>query len=132
MTAVPYDYWVGVDLGQRHDYTTVAVLEEPCWIPSGSLHDPQGWVPEGAPGGARVRGERGGFRAGSPRARGGGGRGGRGGGRSLDVLRGKQREHWRVLGENQGRPADPPLYLRHLARVRDLAYPAVVSRLQGL
>lgn len=27
-----YSYFVGVDLGQKQDYTAVAVLEEPCWV----------------------------------------------------------------------------------------------------
>lgn len=27
-----YSYFVGVDLGQKQDYTAIAVLEEPCWV----------------------------------------------------------------------------------------------------
>jgi hypothetical protein len=103
MIALPFDYWIGCDLGQRHDYTTLAVVEEQAWIP-GRLSDADRLL---APAGAA-------------------------GWTGLDGLRPVERQHWRRYAEQHGRPAAPPLALRHLARWRDVSYPATVSRIQAL
>ncbi len=38
-----YSYYVGVDLGQRQDFTAVAVLEEPVFVDGWAL-EPPGWA----------------------------------------------------------------------------------------
>jgi hypothetical protein len=101
--AVPFDYVLGLDLGQLHDFTALALLEEPCWIPGRTAVDTQALAPEGAEGWT-----------------------------GLDQLAPRQRAHWRFTAEQAGRPPDPPLYLRHLERCRGVPYPDVVKRVQGL
>lgn len=42
-----HDYYLGVDLGQAQDYSAIAVVEEPVWIPDGrdELFSPRtGWL----------------------------------------------------------------------------------------
>ena len=100
---IPFDYWIGCELGQRHDYTTLAILEEPVWIPSALSDTDRLLAPTGAAGWV-----------------------------SLDARRPVEREHWRVYAERHGRPSAPPRHLRHLARWRDVSYPATVSRIATL
>src|SRR5215207_5139360 len=44
-----FSYYIGLDLGQMSDYTAIAVIEEPVWIPDAAvawdLHQPAaGWT----------------------------------------------------------------------------------------
>lgn len=90
-------YYVGLDLGQKQDYTALAVLEEGLWVPDeetrAALNLPAvGWL--------------------SPAA-----------------VTPNQREQVRSLNYLYGRPAQPPLKLRHLERFAlGTAYPAIVRR----
>jgi len=100
------DYYVGLDLGQASDFTAIAVLEEPVWVPptpsenlNESLYwprDRRGWVSitEMVPAAA-------------------------------DYFRG--RNYF-----DDDRPGRPPLFVRHLERVRHLPYSAVVQRVADL
>lgn len=38
-----YSYYLGLDLGQRRDYTALCIIEEPVWIPPDAL-EPDGWA----------------------------------------------------------------------------------------
>lgn len=100
-----FNYYVGLDLGQSRDYTALAVLEEPVWVPddhdvrqSVGLHNTErsGWV--------------------SPA--------------DMTPYLATQALS---LGYHYGRPPNPPLYLRHLERF-DLGtrYTAVVKRVSDL
>jgi hypothetical protein len=104
---VLYSYYVGVDLGQKADYTAVAVLEEPAWV--------EGWVAENR----RLAWELGlGSAAGwvSPADV------------SADGLGGLLE-----LNRRFGRPAGPPLSLRHLERFPlGTPYPKIVERIGGM
>jgi hypothetical protein len=108
---VLYSYYVGLDLGQRQDYTAVAVLEEPVWL-EGYLTEPRpglwrlglselsdlepGWVSPG-----KI---------------------------SPTVL-----ERVLALNYREGRPAGAPLNLRHLQRFPlGTPYPEVVGRVLGM
>jgi hypothetical protein len=105
MVNLGFDYYVGCDLGQRHDYTAVALLEEPVWIPStaGARVDPQALTPDGPYGWV-----------------------------PLDRVTPHQRAHWRVQAEQGGRPPDPPLALRGLWRWRGESYVTGVARIRDL
>lgn len=102
-----YSYYVGVDLGQKADYTAVAVLEEPVWV--------EGWVAENR----RLAWELGtGHASGwvSPADV------------SPDGLGGLLE-----LNRRLGRPVGPPLSLRHLERFPlGTPYPKIVERVSGV
>jgi len=100
------DYFVGLDLGQASDYTAIAILEEPVWIPptpsenlNESLYwprDRRGWV-------------------------------------SITELVPAAADYFR--GRNyydDDRPARPPFLVRHLERVRHISYSAIVQRVADL
>jgi len=99
-----FDYLVGVDLGQVNDYTAIAVAEEPVWIgpPREWSKDQVLW----------------------PRDR-------RGWVAPSDLVR-AQAEHFRFLTYRGERPHRPPLYLRHLERLRHVSYSAIVEKVRGL
>jgi hypothetical protein len=40
---MPFSYYLGLDLGQSQDYTALAVVEEPVWVPSEAL-ETLGWA----------------------------------------------------------------------------------------
>jgi hypothetical protein len=40
---MPFSYYVGLDLGQSQDYTALALIEEPVWVPEGEIREP-GWA----------------------------------------------------------------------------------------
>jgi len=40
---MPFSYYIGLDLGQSQDYTALALLEEPVWVPTEEMKAP-GWV----------------------------------------------------------------------------------------
>lgn len=102
-----YSYYVGVDLGQRQDYTAVAIIEEPAWVEPWlvenkryayqlGLGDKSGWVSpaEISPSGLR------------------------------EVL---------ALNYREGRPAGAPLSLRHLERFPlGTPYPEIVERVGAM
>lgn len=99
-------YYVGLDLGQSADYTALAILEEPLWLGAGEIDWPEfGVFPK--------EGDEGWV---SP-AR-------------LGPIHAHQ-----VLAVNHhyGRPAHPPLYLRHLERY-DLGtkYTEIIDRVKRL
>lgn len=98
---MPYNYYIGLDLGEKQDYSAIAVLEEPLWIEEarwtfGDVSLEHGW-------------------------------------RSPADL-----EPWmadQILQANgrRGRPADPPLWVRHLERLPlDTRYFEVVARVKEL
>lgn len=104
-----YSYYVGVDLGQRQDYTAVSIIEEPVWVDPlwaesrrvawelGIEGKKPGWVsPAEVPPG--------------------------------DPLR-------EILAANRasGKPPDAPLSLRHLERLSlGTPYPEVVERVRNM
>jgi hypothetical protein len=87
--AEPHSYYVGADVGQSSDYFAVAVLEEPCWIPSSWSEDldQRGLAPPGVSGWV------------SPA--------------DLVPVQRRRARAWNWL---RGRPADVPLRLRRLHR----------------
>ena len=99
-----FDYLVGVDLGQVNDYTAIAVTEEPVWI-----GEPRGWSRD---------------RARWPQAR-------RGWVPPSELVR-SQAEHFRSTTYAGERPHRPPLYLRHLERLRHVSYSAIVEQVRAL
>jgi len=50
----------------------------------------------------------------------------------LDVLTAPQVAHWRYANRHEGRPPDPPLYLRHLERMRDTSYQQILDRVGAI
>ena len=101
--ALPYDFYVGLDLGQLFDYTALAVLEEPVHVPAGDAPHAAGLAPPDTSGWV-----------------------------SLDRLTPAQQRYWRAVGEQRGRPPDPPLLLRHLERHRGVSYVDIAARVQRL
>jgi hypothetical protein len=100
---VSFDYFVGLDLGQVHDWTAIAVLEEPVWIGDPPPFDPQAiWPLE------------------------------RRGWTSPAALVPQQVRHFRALTSAGRRPGKPPLYLRHLERMRHRSYVDIVGRVRAL
>jgi hypothetical protein len=99
-------YYVGVDLGQKADYTAVAVIEEPVWVESWSV-EPGRWAWHlGIKGSGWVSPEK--FHP---------------------------RELEQVLESNyyEGRPAGVPLSLRHLERFElGTTYPRIVERVAAI
>jgi hypothetical protein len=103
-----YHYYIGLDLGQSSDYTAIAILEEPVWI--GGETD---WtefnvfIPDSV-------GELAGW---------------------VSPARLSRRSANNVLAVNHryGRPAHPPLYLRHLERFElGTKYTDIVQRVKQL
>lgn len=106
-----YSYYVGVDLGQKQDYTAVAVLEEPCWVadwmatPSNhnyelGLYD----LDKLGPGWA-----------------------------SPAKMQPAVLEQLRALNYYEGRPLASPLSLRHLERFAlGTPYPKIVERVKAM
>lgn len=98
-----HDFLVGLDLGQVHDYTAIAIAERPLWIgpePSdtcSAIHStgPQGWT------------------------------------RPSELLPVKV-AHFRALNLAGHRPGKPPLYVRHLERMVGRSYQHVVDRVAEL
>lgn len=101
-----YNYYVGVDLGSRQDYTAMTVLEEPVWVgPEALLPNNWGW---------HYGIEKGGWV--SPA--------------ELSQL---QVDSAQSANYYHGRPRDVPLQIRHLERLKlGTSYPAVVKRVGEL
>jgi hypothetical protein len=103
---MPFSYYVGLDLGQSQDYTALAVVEEPVWVPSEAL-EVQGWA-------WHLNLTEGGWL-------------------SPSSLSNWQLEEVLSVNYHNGRPPDPPFSLRHLERFElGTRYPAVIDRVRGL
>lgn len=101
-----YSYYVGLDLGQARDFTALAIIEEPLWVPSGELDYP-GWA-----GYLNIH---------------------EAGWVSPANLVPHQVEEARHINYQQGRPPDPPLSVRHLERFElGTPYPVIVERVRTL
>ncbi len=101
-----YSYFAGLDLGQRQDYTAVAVLEEPCWV-EGYLTERRPWLYEA---GLSELADL------SP------------GWVSPSELSPSVCEQVLALNHHEGKPPDVPLALRHLQRFPlDTPYPEIVE-----
>lgn len=101
-----YSYYLGLDLGQKSDYTAVAVIEEPVWIEPWSAQ-PGRW--------ARALGLR---------------RGGWVSPQDIDPLSLEE-----ILSANyyNGKPAGVPLACRHLQRFElGTPYPAIVGHIRQM
>ena len=84
-----FHYYVGLDLGQSADYTALCVLEEPVWVgPETSWEDFGVFLPEGVEEGWV----------------------------SPARLGPRYARQALAVNHKHGRPAHPPLYLRHLER----------------
>ncbi len=102
MTFLP-SYFVGLDLGKRQDFTALAVIEEPLWVPS----DEQAFAWNMPPIGTGWL---------SPATF------------APEVVR-----TIRAHNFHEGRPAQPPLSVRHLQRFPlGTKYPAIVQRVAAL
>lgn len=97
------DYYLGADFGQANDFTALALIEEPVWIPARTENDPTALHPIGHEGWV-----------------------------SPSVLVPSQVGHFRSLNYHQGRPPYPPLSLRHLERLRHVSYGKIVERIAAL
>ena len=101
-----YSYFVGLDLGQARDYSALALVEAPVWVPGSELvHTGSAWR-------LNLSAELAGWVSPS----------------KLDPW---QLE--RVLSFNyyQGQPPDPPLSLRHLERFElGTRYPVIIERVR--
>jgi hypothetical protein len=103
---MPYSYYVGLDLGQSRDYTALALLEEPAWVPPGEMKYP-GW-------GWALNLEEPGWV-------------------SPSDLPEHRLEQVLAVNHERGRPPDPPLSLRHLERFElGTRYPDVIERVGRL
>jgi hypothetical protein len=98
-----FDYYFGADFGQANDYTALAIVEEPVWIPGRLEVDPTALHPIGREGWV------------SP----------------ADLVP-AQVQHFRGVNYYQGRPPHPPLSLRHLERMRHQSYGKIVDRIAEL
>src|SRR3712207_1266877 len=101
-----YSYYVGVDLGQKADYTAVAVIEEPVWVGSGTAESGRWAWYLGIEGSSWVSPEK------------------------FHPIELEQ-----VLATNyyEGRPAGVPLSLRHLERFElGTPYPRIVERVGAI
>lgn len=98
-----FDYYLGADFGQANDYTALALVELPVWIPERATVDPTAMQPAGLSGWV-----------------------------GLDDLVPSQIHYFRQHNEHHGRPASPPLWLRHLERMRRVSYQKVVDRIGEL
>jgi hypothetical protein len=106
MSQVESDFYIGVDVGQLQDYTALAVLAVPVWIPPASSFDGRLLWPSDE----RMRGWV------SPRE-----------------LPPRQLQYWRQHNENYGRPPKPPLNIIHLQRFElGTRYPVVVESVRRL
>jgi hypothetical protein len=103
---VLYSYYVGVDLGQKADYTAVAVIEEPVWVEP-TTAEPGRWAWHlGIEGSGWVSPEK----------------------IYPDALE-------KVITSNyyEGKPAEVPLSLRHLERFElGTPYPQIVERVTAI
>jgi hypothetical protein len=103
---MPFSYYVGLDLGQSQDYTALAVVEEPVWVPSDAL-ETMGWA----------------WRLNIGEA----------GWVSPTSLSQWQLEEALSVNYHYGRPPDPALSLRHLERFElGTRYPDVIARVRSL
>jgi hypothetical protein len=103
---VLYSYYVGVDLGQKADYTAVAVIEEPVWIES--------WTTERGRCAWQLGIEESGW---------------------VSPEKFHPSELGQVLASNyyEGKPAGAPLSLRHLERFElGTPYPQIVERVTAI
>jgi len=103
---MPFSYYVGLDLGQSQDYTALAVVEEPVWVPSDAL-EVQGWAWQ-----LNI---------------------GESGWVSPSILSQWQLEETLSVNYHYGRPSEVPLSLRHLERFElGTRYPDVIARVRSL
>src|SRR5215208_6070185 len=99
-------YYVGVDLGQKADYTAVAVIEEPVWVESWSV-EPERWA----------------WYLGIQES----------GWVSPQKFHPRELEQVLEYNYEEGRPAGVPLSLRHLERFElGTPYPRIVDRVVTL
>jgi hypothetical protein len=101
-----WDYLVGLDLGQASDFTALAVCEEPVWVGE----PPSDTTPEEGLLWSTVR---------------------RGWASIVELLP-VQAEHFRRLTYLGHRPSRPPLFVRHLERVRHVSYSNIVAKVAAL
>lgn len=101
-----YSYYLGLDLGQKNDYTAISIIEEPVWIPE--------WL---------ARDHRTAFEFGlEPRKT-------RAGWLAPDKVDPRALPDLLELNRREGRPAAPPLLMPHLERIPlGTPYPLVVQR----
>jgi hypothetical protein len=103
---MPFSYYVGLDLGQARDFSALALLEEPVWVPSEELNYP-GWA-------ARLNIHRAGWV-------------------SPSSLTHYQLEQALSVNHHYGRAPHPPMSLRHLERFElGTRYPVVIDKVSRL
>lgn len=106
-----YSYHVGVDLGQRQDYTAMSIVEDPVWLDD--------WLAKPHPMLYRVGLEE--LKDLSP------------GWVSPAKLSPSALQELRAINRHEGRPADPTLSVRHLERLPlSTPYPKVVERVRAM
>lgn len=105
-----FSYYIGVDLGQRQDYTAVAIIEEPVFVNGQDLEPGEGWA----------------WRFGVQNVE-------ETGWISPATLHSAALREGRAANYHGGRPASVPLSLRHLERLPlDTPYPQVVERVGAM
>jgi hypothetical protein len=103
---MPFSYYVGLDLGQSQDYTALAVVEEPVWVPTRALQAGD-WAWQ-----LNL---------------------GEGGWVSPSSLSNWQLEETLSFNYHYGRPSEVPLSLRHLERFElGTRYPDVIAGVRSL
>ncbi len=112
MVSLP-SYFVGLDLGKRQDYSALCVVEEPLWVADRNA----AFRAFGSPGwntAAEIDALPRGWQAPDTL--------------SVEARIALRRENWR-----HGRPAQPPLSVRHLERLAlGTSYPTIVQRVAAL
>lgn len=102
-----FSYYIGVDLGQRQDYTAISVIEEPVFVDGRALEPGSGWA----------------WRFGIEEA----------GWISPAKLHAAALREARANNYHKGRPAEVPLSLRHLERLPlSTPYPQQVERVKTM
>jgi hypothetical protein len=103
-----YSYFVGLDLGQARDYSALALVEAPAWVPSSEREHP-GW-----PWHLNLSADLAGWV-------------------SPAKLNPWQLEQALSYNFYQGQPPNPPLSLRHLERFElGTRYPVIIERVRQL
>lgn len=108
-----YSYFVGVDLGQRQDYTALCVLEEPAWL-EGYLTEASSLRCLNRAGLSELAGMKSGWT-------------------SPADLSPSVCEQVLSLNYHEGKPPGAPLSLRHLERFPlGTSYPQIVERVRNM
>jgi len=106
-------YFVGLDLGKRQDFTALAVIEEPLWVADRNAAQ-RAFASPGYHTTAEIDALPRGWQAPDTL--------------SVEARIALRRENWR-----HGRPAQPPLAVRHLERFPlGTSYPTIVQRVAAL